>query len=307
MQHLLPATESLRIFLQLFLNFMRRVTTYFVVVFLPLLSMAQDFLSWKLSDRYFSFYIGTGTATYFGELNANNEINNRPSLFTTGIEARLLSRVGARVELSYLSLSGSDRNAPDSSFQRQRNLSFESNNYHAHLALTYYMKPYRGDYYKRWIFDPYFAAGIGYLRYNPATELQGERYLLREAQTEGISYRKGSLTIPFGVGAKFRVNDFININAEVLYHLTFTDYVDDVSKTYAREFNSSTAAFLSNRKDEVGVLNATFYDQIRPSAARGDPGDNDRFMLISIKAEIFLPPNLFSANKKAKPKKRSSY
>ena len=269
--------------------------------------MAQDFFSWKLSDRYFSFYIGTGTATYFGELNTNNEINDRPSLFTTGIEARLLSRVGFRVELSYLSLSGSDGNAPDGSFQRQRNLSFESNNYHAHLGLTYYMKPYRGYYYKRWIFDPYLVAGIGYLRYNPATELQGERYLLREAQTEGVLYRKGSLTIPFGLGAKFRVNDFININAEVLYHLTFTDYVDDVSKTYAAEFNSSTAAFLSNRKDEVGVLNPTFYDQIQPGAARGNPGDNDRFLLISIKAEIFLSPYLFSGNKKATPKKRPPY
>ncbi|MBC6401939.1 MAG: outer membrane beta-barrel protein [Ekhidna sp.] len=275
---------------------MRLISTY--LIFLPFLSIGQDFLSWKFNDRYFSFYVGTGTSTYFGELNANNEINDRPSLFTSGIEARLLSRVGARIELSYLSLSESDRNAPDSSFQRQRNLSFESNNYHAHFGLTYYIKPYQGDYYKRWIFDPYLIAGIGYLKYNPAAKLSGERFLLREAQTEGVSYRKWSLTVPFGIGAKFRVNEFLNINAEVLYHLAFTDYLDDVSNTYATEFNSSTADFLSDRKDEVGVLNPTFYDQIGPGATRGSPDEDDRFMLMSIKAEIFLPPNLFSGKEK---------
>jgi len=287
-------TAQLETFLPLFLDPMRLATTCFVLLLFPLLCDGQDFLSRKFKDRYFTVYAGTGTATYFGELNSGNEINGRPSLFTAGIEARLLDRIGARVELHYLSLSGSDSSAPDSSFQRQRNLSFESNNYQAHLGLTYYLKPYRKDYHKRWIFDPYLAAGIGYLRYNPAAEFMGERFLLRQARTEGVSYRKWSFTIPFGIGAKFRINEFLNLSTEVLYHLAFTDYLDDVSGTYASVFNSSTAEFLSDRKHEAGVLHPVFYDQISPGSPRGNPTDDDRFLLLSIKAEFFLPPGLFS-------------
>lgn len=286
---------------------MRKLLAYLTIATIPLLSFSQDFLSWQFNDRYFSFYVGTGSATYFGELNSNTEINARPSVLTTGLEARLLNHIGARFELSYLALSESDANAPDSSFQRQRNLSFESNNFQAQFAFTYYLKSYRGDYHKRWMFDPYLVGGVGYLNYHPATTFGGERFLLREAKTEGTSYSKWVLNVPLGVGAKFRINEFLNINAEVLYHITFTDYLDDVSGTYATEFSSSTAEFLSDRKDEAGVLNPTHYDLIGPGATRGNPDDNDSFLLVSIKAEIFIPPGLFSRRDKAVLKKPSAY
>ncbi len=268
---------------------------------------AQNFLSWRYNDRYFSVSVGTGSATYFGELNYNNSINDRLSLISMGIESRLLSRIGARVELNYLTLEGSDSDAPNDSFERQRNLSFESRNFQAHLDGIFYIKPYRGDYHKRWIFDPYFVAGVGYLQYNPAATLGDQRFLLRDAQTEGIEYSNWAWTIPLGIGAKFRVNEFINVNFEVLYHIAFTDYIDDVSNTYATEITNSTAALLSDRKDEIGVINPTFYDQIQPGSKRGDSSNNDRFMLISVKAEVFIPPGLFSGKTKAVVKKPSAY
>ena len=105
---------------------MKKQLVYLILSFIPLLSISQNFLSWQYNDRYFSFYVGTGSSTYFGELNANNKINAGLSLLTTGVEARLLNHFGARLELSYLSLSESDANAPDSSFQRQRNLSLQT-------------------------------------------------------------------------------------------------------------------------------------------------------------------------------------
>lgn len=270
-------------------------------------SHAQNFLSWQYTDRYFSFSAGTGTSSYFGELNANNSLNNNISLINLGIEARLLNRLGARIDASYFKLNGNDNSASDSSFQRQRNLSFESKNFHAQLHFIYYLKPYQGDYYKRWNFDPYLFSGVGYLNYNPTAELGGERYSLREAQTEGVSYKKWTTTIPAGIGGKFKVNEFLNVNLELSYHFTFTDYLDDVSNTYGTEFATVTARLLSDRKDEVGVVNPTFYDQIQPGARRGDPSNNDRFLQISIRAEIFLPPDLFTGKNKAIIKKPSAY
>ena len=271
-------------------------------------SFAQNFLSWQYNDRYFSFSAGTGSTTYLGELNSQNSINTDLSQFSLGIEARLLNHIGARLEAATFKFSGDDKNAADSSFQQQRNLSFESTNYHFQFHLVYYLKPYQGDYYKRSTFDPYLFSGVGYLNFKPTTELGGERFDLREAQTEGVSYKKWVTTIPVGIGGKFKVNEFLNVNVEVSYHFTFTDYLDDVSQSYATEFSSSTARLLSDRKDEIGVINQEFYDQIQPGARRGNPDDNDRFLQVSLKAEIFLPPNLFSRkNKKAILKKPSAY
>ncbi len=285
---------------------MRKLLTVFFLL-ICIAASSQNFLSWQFNDRYFSFSLGTGTSTYFGELNYNNSINDDLSQINAAIEARLLNRVGARIDASYFTLSGADRNAPDSSFQRQRNLSFKSRNLHFQFHTIYYLKPYQGDYYKRWNFDPFLFTGVGYMKYNPTAELGGERYLLREAQTEGVQYKKWVTTVPVGVGAKFKVNEFLNVNAEVSYHFTFTDYLDDVSNTYAREFTNSTAELLSDRKDEIGVTNPEYYDQIQPGSQRGNPDNNDSFLQISLRAEIFLPPDLFSRKNKAIIKKPSAY
>ena len=270
-----------------------KIQSFFLLLFLSVTAQSQNFLSWKYNDRYFSLSAGTGSSSYFGELNYNNSIKAGLNQVNAGIEARLLNRVGARIEATYFKISGDDANAADSSFQRQRNLSFESNNFQIHFAAIYYLKPYQGDYYRRWAFDPYLIAGAGYMFYNPTATLGDERFSLREAQTEGVSYNKWVWTLPLGAGAKFKVNDFMNVNIEVLYHITFTDYLDDVSATYATEFASSTAELLSDRKEEIGVTNPEFYDQIRPGAKRGDPANNDKFLLINLKFEVFIPPGLF--------------
>ncbi len=276
-------------------------------LFLSVSLQAQNFLSWKFNDRYFSAFVGTGASTYFGELNFDNKINDRLSQLNTGIEARLLSRLSARIEATYFVIEGSDGNAPDSSFQRQRNLSFKSRNIEFQLNGIYYIKRYRGDYYKRWVFDPYIFCGIGYMFYNPTASLGNETFSLRKAQTEGLVYKKWALTVPAGMGAKFKVNEFLNFNIEFSYHFTFTDYLDDVSATYATEFPNTTAELLSDRKDEISVVNPAFYDQIVPGSRRGDTSKKDGFMLVSIKAEIFLPPGLFSSKNQPFIKKSSAY
>lgn len=286
---------------------MRKLLATFFLLF-SFIATAQNFLSWQFNDRYFSLSVGTGASTYFGELNSKHSINDDISQFNVGIEARLLNRIGARIDAGVFSLSGTDRNAADSSFQKQRNLSFNSRNLHFQFHTIYYLKPYQGDYYKRWFIDPFVFTGVGYMKYNPTADLGGETYSLREARTEGVDYKKWVTTIPVGIGAKFKANEFLNINLELSYHFTFTDYLDDVSNTYASEFSNATSELLSDRKEEVGVVNPTFYDQIQPGAVRGNPDNNDSFLQISIKAEIFLPPDLFSRkNNKAIIKKPSAY
>ncbi len=255
---------------------------------------AQNFFSWQYSDRYYSLSAGTGMSTYFGELNDENTLRQKLSNLSLGLEARLLSRVGARAEVIYYTLQEDDQNAPDSSFARQRNLNFRSRNVEANLQAILYLRKYQGDYFRRWSVDPYMGIGIAGTTYNPTTVLDSVRYNLREFETEGQSYGKIALAIPLTFGLKMRFNEFVNMVAEVSYRYTFTDYLDDVSTVF-RADDGSIAARLSNRKleanvdGEFAIINQEFFDAQVPGAPRGNPDTNDSYLFINFKLEVFLP------------------
>ena len=58
--------------------------------------------------------------------------------------------------------------------------------------------------------------------------------------------------MPFGGGLKWKISESVNLNAELNWRLTFTDYLDDVSGKYPdldllRAQRGDIAAQLSNR------------------------------------------------------------
>ena len=73
-------------------------------------------------------------------------------------------------------------------------------------------------------------------------------------------YNNIAVFIPFGVGYKYNLNPRMNIGVEIVYNFTTTDYIDDVSKTYAGINNfptlpngdPSVAALLQDRSYETG-------------------------------------------------------
>ena len=272
-----------------------RVTLFLTIFSISQLAVGQNFLSWKFNDRYFSLSAGTGAVTYFGDLNSTNKINGRIKLSTLGLEARLLSHVSARIEGSYYTMDGSDSRAEDGSFEQQRNLSFTSRNLEGNFQLIYYLKSYSGDYFSRWQWDPYIGTGIGITSYNPYTELLGEKYFLRQVATEpDKKYGKTTLIVPITAGIKFKVNDFTNLIFEVGFRYTTTDYLDDVSTTFPEIYPNFTIEQLSNRRDEINVVNQSAYDALVNGAKRGDSKAHDTYLFVSLKAEIFLPKNLLS-------------
>lgn len=250
---------------------------------------AQNFLSWQYSDRYFSATIGTGNNIYFGELNSANRIQQDLSHLSLGLEARLWSKVSARAEFAYYHIRGNDKFAADSSFKKQRNLSFKSNNVEGSLQGVFYLRQYRGDYYKRWSVDPYIALGVGFTTVNPYAEYEGDKIDLRPLQTEQVAYSPVAFMIPAAAGVKLRINEFVNINLELAYRYTFTDYLDDVSTFYPGELADPLANALTNRKDEIAIINAEAYDQQVAGGPRGNPNDNDQYLFLSVKFEVFLP------------------
>src|SRR5208283_3885074 len=85
----------------------------------------------------------------------------------------------------------------------------------------------------------YLFAGASVMYFNPHGEWNGQWYALRPLSTEGEGLvptrRKYSLiqpAIPLGIGFKFALNDKWSVGIEYGIRITFTDYIDDVSKTY---------------------------------------------------------------------------
>jgi hypothetical protein len=271
-----------------------------------LLANAQSFMGWQYNDRYFSVNVGTGKVGYAGELSHGRVFQKGLASASIGVEARLLNKISARVEARWYNISGADNRAEDE-FSLQRNLSFRSSNIELDLSgMYYFLNAYKGMYYKRKPIDPYISLGVGMTLFNPKTDLNGTTYTLRDYKTEGRSYGGMAFIIPVGIGAKLSLNEFINLIPEVSYRMVFSDYLDDVSGTFGGPFDDAIAGALSNRKDEVGVINQEFYDRLVTGAQRGDAISQDKYYMITIKLEAYLPPDLFKS-KGAKYSKQKLY
>lgn len=124
--------------------------------------------------------------------------------------------------------------------------------------------------------------------YNPtAKDENGVRKKLRKLHTEGqtlVGTRKqyGSLSvcIPLGIAFKYTVNKKLSLALEYGIRYTFTDYIDDVSKTYvdkdllAKQPNGQLAVKMANRTPNTpGNEHIT-----APGAQRGNPKYNDAYM-----------------------------
>ncbi len=282
-----------------------RPSIYLILIFGCLSAFAQDFKSWKYLDRYYSVQFGTGKNIYFGELNHDNSLQEGLSHVNVGLEARLTSRLAARAELYGFILNGNDNQASDSTYARQRNLSFNSLNAEFSLQGVFFFKSYNGDFYRRDPFDPYLTAGIGVTYFSPRAKLDGVEYNLRDFRTEGVRYAPVTMVFPIALGVKLRLNEFLNFNVEASYRLTLTDYLDDVSTTYPISIGDPLRAALSNRKDEVGVVNQQAYDQLSPGGSRGHPRNNDHYFFLSFKIELFLPPGFLSGGSRGSFIKKS--
>src|SRR6266487_654353 len=186
------------------------------------------------------FGAAIGLAHYFGDLNTRANIN-RPK-FSGGIFfiKQLNSYIGIKIAGDYAFLGYSDVYSKNA-VQKRRNLSFNTNLWEASLSGYFnffkFMPGVAGYNY-----TPYVSLGVGVFTYDPYAYLQGQKYFLRPLGTEGQGdslypnrkpYSAMSLCFPLTVGLKYAINENLNVFGEIGYRFTNTDYLDDVSKTYA--------------------------------------------------------------------------
>jgi hypothetical protein len=216
------------------------------------------------------FGLAVGLDHYFGDLDANGSLKHPE--FTAGAYyiKQLNDYVGVKVAVNYAVLAYSDEWS-NNSVQQARNLSFNDNiwEYSASGYFNFYRFIPGVEGYS---FTPYVSLGLGGFSYDPYAYLNGEKYYLRPLGTEGQGsvqypnkkpYGTFAFCFPFAVGIKYSITQATNFFAEVGYRFTTTDYIDDVSGTYAGSNNS-------NFYNKDGTPNAAYYLQDR-SYEKGTP------------------------------------
>lgn len=228
-----------------------------------------------------------GGAHYFGDLNPNSKIN-RPKI-AAGVFYRkqIGDYVAFRIGINFLQAGYSDIYEKTNEFQKLRNLSFNSNILELMLQGDFnFFRFNPSNPGER--FTPYLTFGAGIINFDPYAYLNGTKYFLRPLGTEGQgsilypdrkTYSTTAFAFPVGLGIKYALNKKVNLSFEVAHRFTTTDYIDDVSTTYAglAAFPSgSPSSFLQDRSYEYGAPIGTAGSQ------RGFSGQRDQYIMATI-------------------------
>lgn len=259
---------------------------------------------WK-AYRY-EWSMGIGASNFLGELGGANQIGTngfkdlelsltRPSV-AIGLRYKLTPFFSLHSHLTYGQVRGDDKLTTEF-FRNNRNLNFKSNIYEFNVNFEAALLSQRegGIYRLRGVrrttsFEGsmYGFIGIGVFHFNPKGQLGDKWYELQPLGTEGqgISparekYKRTQVCIPLGIGGRYFFNRRWGVGFEFGVRKTFTDYIDDVSKTYydqdaIYQKYGEVAAQLSN--PSLGLSEeATLEGQ-----QRGDPRDKDAYMFFMV-------------------------
>ena len=185
--------------------------------------------------------VSLGAAHYFGDLNPKLRLNQPKIAAGLFFRKQFGEYVALRISGHFAQLGYSDIYNGYNTFMHTRNLSFNTNIWEIAAQGDFnFFKFVPGDIYHN--FTPYITFGIGTFNYDPYAYYQGQKVYLRPLGTEGQgsseypnrkTYGSMALCFPVGMGVKYNVNSRMNVGFEIVYRFTNTDYIDDVSKTYA--------------------------------------------------------------------------
>jgi hypothetical protein len=230
---------------------------------------------------------GIGNATYFGDLKNSGDYFDPKLNLTGGLQWFFHPSMSVRADLTYFTLSGDDKDAK-SKAREARNLNFKSSNLELDFTGTYNLFELPPRFNQRPVFNAYAFIGFGVLYTNPTTELDGKKHALQPLKTEGVSYSRFQLVIPYGIGVRIKAHTFFNVVLEGGYRKTFTDYLDDVSTVYPNRSTWDPASVrykLSDRTPELGL------SAHEPGQIRGDASKDDGYFLFNVKVEYYLANN----------------
>lgn len=178
-----------------------------------------------------------GVSYYMGDLNPKLHFNMSKLAYGAIIRYNFDERWAIRANLISGGIEGDDLKTQSTA---NRDLHFTSKITEISLQGELHFFKYRTGSERHW-FTPYIFGGIGIMMYNPQTIIDGQSVNLRELGTEGQfssvypdrnPYNLTQVCLPFGVGIKISFLKRLCLTLEWGMRKTFTDYLDDCSKTY---------------------------------------------------------------------------
>ena len=247
----------------------------------------------SIEAQNFHLTLFGGASNYQGDLQPQRfTFEQANAAFGIGGLYELSSKLYLRGNFTFGTIEGADsKNTTNAS----RNLSFSSPITDIHLGLEYDLL----NLYERSL-TPFVFAGISVFKFNPsALDTLGKKIFLQPLGTEGQGFFDGrskygltQMAIPFGGGLKFALSENVRVRFEIGLRKTSTDYLDDVSATFADETlllqnNGQRAVDMAFRSDEFKGSTATY-----PAAntARGNPGSKDWYYFTGLGVSFRIPP-----------------
>ena len=174
--------------------------------------------------------INAGAAGYMGDLNPANPLVFSGPSFGAFVKGNLDPYWAVGLHYNYGKIKGNDLNSSNQDF-RNRGLNFSTPLNELSLQVDFnFLDYFSGGGTKN--FTPYIFGGLGGVLFNPKGKYEGETYELRYYKTEGVKYKNYALSIPYGVGVKYRISERLGLLTQLGYRTTMTDYLDDVSGYY---------------------------------------------------------------------------
>lgn len=260
-----------------FIDMLKRIVTVLCLGLTIHSAKAQVMDSYVHSGE---FGISIGASHYYGDLNTKAGIN-RPKLAAGVFFTKQFNNyIGLKIAANYAQLGYSDVYSKNE-VQKLRNLSFNTNIWELSLNGQFnFFKFYPGIEGYSW--TPYVSLGVGIFSYDPYAYLNGEKHFLRPLGTEGQGhqlypdrkpYSSMGICIPLAVGFKYNLSPSVNFFSEVGYRYTNSDYIDDVSTTYAPDAFSA----LPNGDPSVGyLLQDRSYEYGTPIGIKGRQRGNSK-------------------------------
>jgi len=261
----------------------------------PLLVLLLTFFSLNLYSQSLRLDLYGGIANYQGDLqNKRFDLDQSKPAVGLGLSYELTNKFTVRGAANYLLISGTDATDETAKNVSYRNLRFKSSVLEAQLALEYNFL----DIEERG-FSPYVFGGIAVFHFNPySKDTAGNKVFLRTLGTEGQGllrypekdlYSNNQFAIPFGGGVKLALTDKLQVGVEVGLRKLFTDYLDDVSGSYA------DSGFLAAARGAQAAAFAYRGFEINPNAVypaegivRGNPKNKDWYYNTVLKVSYSL-------------------
>lgn len=306
---------------------------------------------YTINKKYTSIGISVNALNYFGDLAPKEDLfSTNLSLTRPGFGIHAQRRMGprftARISFNWGRIKGDDFESadPDDDLARYRyvrNLQFRNDIKELSVVGIIDFAENLATFRSRKGIVPYVFLGVAAFHHNPKALVPdidvndgntpfpnaGEWVDLAPLRTEGISYKKIQLAIPFGLGLRFKLEERWDLAFEVGYRHLFFDYIDDVSNDFVDlgSLSSNLARALSDRSREVtavesgqtrrtGVIPNRMESYVSPfdgntyttiagygrdaeDNIRGNNSDNDIYIITGFQVSYILPNTRFKRAK----------